>query len=70
VEDAEPWRPFTLEELDDRWQDHHRSLAADLGAAHKIARHGGHYIQKDDPTLVAEAIDTLIASAGGRPAGR
>jgi hypothetical protein len=41
-------------------------LAADLGATHKIARLGGHYIQKDDPTIVAEAIDNLIDSARQR----
>jgi len=62
LDDLEPWRPFSLAELDERWQNHHRALASDLGATHKIPRHGGHYVQKDDPTLVAETIDNLITS--------
>jgi pimeloyl-ACP methyl ester carboxylesterase len=66
VADPEPWQPFTLAELDERWQRHHQSLAADLGAVHKVARFGGHYIQKDDPTIVAEAIDNLVESARQR----
>ena len=49
--------------LDERWQRHHQTLAADLGAVHKVARFGGHYIQKDDPTIVAESIDDLIDAA-------
>jgi len=65
VDDSEPWRPFSLAALDERWQHHHRALAADLGAVHKIDRFGGHYVQKDDPAIVAEAIDDLIDSARG-----
>ena len=66
VADPEPWQPFSLAQLDERWQRHHRALAADLGPAHKVARFGGHYVQKDDPTIVAEAIDDLIESARRR----
>ncbi|WP_157979562.1 alpha/beta fold hydrolase [Kribbella monticola] len=62
IEDPDPWQPFTLAELDDRWQRHQRTLATDLAATHKIARAGGHYVHKDDPTVVAEAIDTLITA--------
>ncbi len=54
------WEPFTPTELDNRWQAHQQSLAADLGATHKVARHGGHTIQDDDPTIVADSIDTLV----------
>ncbi|GAB3953152.1 alpha/beta hydrolase [Kribbella albertanoniae] len=54
------WHPFTPTELDNRWQAHQQSLAADLGATHKVARHGGHTIQSDDPTIVADSIDTLV----------
>ncbi|MFC5260933.1 alpha/beta fold hydrolase [Kribbella qitaiheensis] len=64
--DLEPWRPFSLAELDERWQRHQKALAADLGATHKVARFGGHNIQKDDPTIVAESIDNLIDSARQR----
>ncbi|WP_255511485.1 alpha/beta fold hydrolase [Kribbella sp. VKM Ac-2500] len=66
VADPEPWRPFSLAQLDKRWQRHHRAFAADLGATHKVARLGGQYIQKDAPTIVAEAIDNLVDSAGRR----
>ncbi|MEU0091818.1 alpha/beta hydrolase [Kribbella sp. NPDC006257] len=61
--DPDPWKPFTLPELADRWQRHHQTLATDLGATLKVARVGGHYIQKDDPTIVAESIDELIELA-------
>ena len=63
LKDPKRWQPFSPAELDERWQRHHQSLAADLGAIHKVARFGGHYIQKDDPTIVADAIDALIDSA-------
>ena len=65
VDSPEDWLPFSLEALDERWQRNHAALAADLGAVHKIARFGGHYVQKDDPTIVAEAIDDLIETARG-----
>lgn len=65
----EPWRPFTRSDLDERWQRHHQSLAAALGATHKVARLGGHYVQKDDPTIVSKTIDDLIDAARKRLAG-
>ena len=58
--DVKPWHPFGLNELAERWQHHQQSLAADLGATHKLARFGGHNIPNDDPTTVAESIDDLI----------
>ncbi len=63
--DLKPWRPFDLTELDDRWQRHQESLAADLGATYKVARHSGHDIPNDDPTIVANSIDDLIDLATG-----
>jgi hypothetical protein len=67
--DAAPWHPYTPASLDARWQHHHQSLAADLAATHKLARLGGHYIQIDDPTIVADSIDDLIDTARKRLAG-
>ncbi|QNE22566.1 alpha/beta hydrolase [Kribbella qitaiheensis] len=64
--DLKPWQPFSLAELDERWQRHQQSLAADLGATHKVARFGGHNIQNDDPTIVANSIDDLITTARRR----
>ncbi|WP_405060325.1 alpha/beta hydrolase [Kribbella sp. NBC_01505] len=60
LDDFTRWQPFTPAELDDRWQRHQQSLAADLQATHRVARYGGHSIQNDDPALVAESIDALI----------
>ncbi|MFF1820580.1 alpha/beta fold hydrolase [Kribbella sp. NPDC058245] len=57
------WRPFSLEALDNRWQSGHRTLAADLGATQRVAEVGGHYVQNDQPELVAGAIDELVRLA-------
>lgn len=66
LQDAKRWQPFSPAELDERWQRHLLALAADLGATHQVARFGGHYVQKDGPAIVAEAIDNLIDSARHR----
>ncbi|MGH3351983.1 MAG: alpha/beta fold hydrolase [Nocardioides sp.] len=52
----ELWRPFTLAELDDRWQANQAALAERLGGGLIKAQTGGHYVQRDDPELVASAI--------------
>lgn len=57
------WRPFSLEALDERWQSGHRTLATALGATQKVAEVGGHYVQNDQPHLVAEAIDEVVQLA-------
>jgi pimeloyl-ACP methyl ester carboxylesterase len=57
------WRPFSLEALDNRWQSWHKTLAADLGATQKVAEVGGHYVQNDQPELVAGAIDEIVQLA-------
>lgn len=56
------WRPFSLKALDERWQRGHQTLAAELGATQKVAVVGGHYVQNDQPELVAEAIDEVVHS--------
>jgi pimeloyl-ACP methyl ester carboxylesterase len=56
----EAWRPFTLEQLDARWQDGQRALAAELGALHLVATTAGHYVHTEEPLLVAEAIRTVV----------
>lgn len=62
VEEGHPeaWRPFTLEELDDRWQHGQRILAEKLRARHVVARKAGHYVHKEEPPLVAEAIRAVV----------
>lgn len=52
----ELWHPFTLAELDDRWQANHAALAERLGGTLIKAQIGGHYVQRDDLKLVANAI--------------
>ncbi|GAA1696369.1 alpha/beta hydrolase [Kribbella yunnanensis] len=59
----ELFRPFSLEVLDQRWQSWHKTLAADLGATQRVAEVGGHYVQNDQPELVAGAIDELVQLA-------
>ncbi|GAB3821461.1 alpha/beta fold hydrolase [Kribbella italica] len=56
------WKPFTLEALDERWQRTHSELAAVLGGKRVIAQVGGHYVQNDEPELVAGAIGEVIHS--------
>ncbi|WP_165956625.1 alpha/beta fold hydrolase [Kribbella antibiotica] len=57
------WRPFSLDAVDKRWQSGHQALAADLGAMQKVAEVGGHYVQNDQPELVAAAIDEVVQLA-------
>src|SRR5689334_1682720 len=49
VEEGHPeaWRPFTLEQLDARWQHAQRLLAEELHAHHLIATTAGHYVHQD-----------------------
>jgi pimeloyl-ACP methyl ester carboxylesterase len=63
LETPDLWRPFSLEALDNRWQSWHKTLAADLGATQKVADVGGHYVQNDQPELVAGAIDEVVRLA-------
>ncbi|WP_170284543.1 alpha/beta fold hydrolase [Kribbella amoyensis] len=57
------WKPFSLGELDARWQRNHRELADHLGVERKVASVGGHYVQVDEPALVAGAIDNTVRLA-------
>lgn len=52
----ELWHPFALAELDDRWQANQAALAERLGGDLFKAQVGGHYVQRDEPELVAKAI--------------
>lgn len=63
---AHMWRPFSLSELDDRWQHNQRALAQALEAPQKIATAGGHYVQKDQPQLVADAIHLVVEAVRAR----
>ncbi|HWD82837.1 MAG TPA: alpha/beta hydrolase, partial [Kribbella sp.] len=56
LDDPEPWKPFTLQELDTRWQRVHEDLSQTLGGTRLVATAGAHYIHKDQPELVAQAV--------------
>jgi len=62
VEEGQPeaWRPFTLEQLDERWQRGQRLLAEGLQARHVVATTAGHYVHKEEPGLVAQAIRDVV----------
>lgn len=56
------WHPHTLPELDDRWQRGQQALAERLSARQMVADVGGHYVQRDQPALVAEAVRWTIST--------
>lgn len=59
-EQAEQWAPHTLAEIDARWQAHQAALAERLDADLVVAEAGGHYVQRDQPELVAAAIRWML----------
>ena len=62
IEDGTPWLPHTLEQMDARWQNAHQRLADALNATRVVATKGGHYVQEDDPELVAQVIRDVCAN--------
>ncbi|HWD80871.1 MAG TPA: alpha/beta hydrolase [Kribbella sp.] len=60
LDDPEPWKPFTLQELDARWQRVHEDLSQTLGGTRLVATVGAHYIHKDQPELVAQAVRQVV----------
>lgn len=60
LDDPEPWKPFTLQELDTRWQRVHQQLSETLGGTRLVATAGAHYVQKDQPELVARAVAQVV----------
>ncbi len=63
AKEPELYRPFTLAEVDARWQAWQRRLAQTLGAALSVAPTGGHYVHTELPHLTASAIDAVVQSA-------
>lgn len=60
------YRPFTLDQVDARWQAWQRRLASELHAALVVASTGGHYVHTDIPRLVASAVDEVVLAARNR----
>ena len=57
------YRPYTLAELDARWQRTQREQAARTGAVHVLAHTAGHCVHIDAPVLVAQAVDAVVRAA-------
>jgi pimeloyl-ACP methyl ester carboxylesterase len=68
VDEPEQFRPFSLAELDDRWQECQRALARRAGARQILARTAGHRLEVEAPRLVALAIEAIVAAVqDGKP---
>lgn len=59
-EQAAQWAPHTMAQIDARWQSHQAELAERLDADLVVADAGGHYVQRDQPELVAAAIRWIL----------
>ncbi|MEQ4209621.1 alpha/beta hydrolase [Actinopolymorpha sp. B9G3] len=62
----EKYAPYSMADVDERWQGWQRRLAGDLGAPLLIARKGGHYVHTDVPTLVGHAVDAAVEAVRGQ----
>ena len=61
---APPGREAQTSALESTWLDLQRELATRSPAAtHIIATRSGHYIQKDEPTLVIDAVHRVVSDA-------
>ncbi len=68
VREPEAYRPFSMADVDERWQRTQRDLATQLRAPQVISRVGAHYVHSDAPALVSAAIDAVVEAArSGRP---
>ncbi|MGH3367812.1 MAG: alpha/beta fold hydrolase [Nocardioidaceae bacterium] len=62
VDEPAQFRPFSLADLDDRWQDRQRTLARRCGGQQILARTAGHRLEMEAPQLVAAAIEAVVAA--------
>jgi pimeloyl-ACP methyl ester carboxylesterase len=62
VDEPAQFRPFSLAELDDRWQECQRALARRTGGRQILARTAGHRLEVEAPGLVAFAIEAVVAA--------
>lgn len=63
IQDPGKYKPYTVDELDQRWQSYQRSLAERVGAQLVIAHTAGHRIDSEAPTLIAAVIDAVVQAA-------
>jgi pimeloyl-ACP methyl ester carboxylesterase len=61
------WRAVdgATDEIDRRWRDSHRRLAAQTGGAHLFARDAGHRLIEEATDLVVLALDAVLSADGG-----
>ena len=62
VEDPSRYAPFTLTELDQRWQRTQLEYALRWGGELVVAHEAGHNVQRDAPGLVATAVDAVVSA--------
>lgn len=63
ITDPDKYRPYTLDQVDARWQDGQRELAARADAVQLIAHTAGHDMPREAPALVAYAVDAVHTAA-------
>lgn len=59
----EKYQPYTMADVDERWQRWEQSLAHQLGAPLIVAHHTGHYVHTEAPALVARAVEAVVTAA-------
>jgi pimeloyl-ACP methyl ester carboxylesterase len=57
------WAPLTMAEADQAWRERQQEWVRRLRAQHVIANTAGHFVQEDQPELVAAIIDAVIAAS-------
>ena len=65
AKNPERFAPFSLDELDDRWQRHQHALAQKYDARLLVAHTAGHRIDSEAPALVARAVDAVVSAVRG-----
>jgi pimeloyl-ACP methyl ester carboxylesterase len=63
VANPERYQPFTVDQLDRRWQQHQRGLAVLHDTGLLVADTAGHRVHTEAPDLVARAIEVVLAAA-------
>lgn len=65
AQQQEKYAPYTMADVDERWQRWQRSLADELGAVSIVAGRGGHYVHTELPALVARSIEAVVNAVRG-----
>ncbi|GAA5038520.1 alpha/beta hydrolase [Actinopolymorpha pittospori] len=60
AQSPEKYAPYTMAQVDERWQRWQRGLAASLRAPLLLAHHARHYVHTEAPMLVGRAVDAVV----------